>query len=203
MSTSKAVNKFIGEIPIGEPFTSSELLQFGSRANIDQILSRLVKNKKITRVARGIFVKQEIVPYVGKVLPEPSKIAAAIARASGEKVSVNGAEAARQLQLTTQMPTKPIFLTSGTTRHIKVGNTEISLKHVSPRKIPGSNAMSSLVISALWYIGKNHVNEQTIRQIKHNLTDEQFQQVQESINTMPGWMANAFYNYKKEHIDAK
>lgn len=203
MSASKLISKFIENFPIGEPFASSELLKFGSRSNIDQILSRLVKTKKITRVARGIFVKQEIIPYVGNVLPEPSKIAETVARVSGETIAVHGAEAARQLQLTTQVPTKPIFLTSGTTRHIKIGNTEVYLKHVAPRKIVNSKNIVGLVISALWYLGKNHVNGPVISKVKSKLTDEQFQQVQSSMESMPGWMVNSFYRYNREHANAK
>ena len=202
MNSSKLINKFIRKISAGEPFVSSELLKFGSRANIDQILSRLVKAKKITRVARGIFVKQEISPYVDSVLPEPSKIVASVARVSGETIAIHGAEAARQLQLTTQVPTKPIFLTTGTTRRIRVGNAEIFLKHAALRKIANSNAIEGLVISALLYLGKEHVDAQVIRQIKNRLTNKQFQNVQEHTELMPGWMVDVFYRYKKEHANA-
>jgi hypothetical protein len=204
MSASKLINEFIEKFPTGEPFTTPELLKFGSRSNVDKVLSRLVETKKIARIARGIFVKQEIVPYVvGSVLPEPSKIAASVARISGEIVTIHGAEAARQLQLTTQVPTKTIFLTTGATRHIKVGKTEICLKHVAPRKIANSNTVEGLVISALWYLGKQQVNGKVISKIKSRLTDEQFQNVQASVGLMPGWMVDVFYRYKKEHINAR
>lgn len=203
MNASKSINEFIKKLPIGEPFASSEFLNFGSRANVDKVLSRLVKAKKITRIARGLFVRQETVPYVGGVLPEPGKIAATVAKISGETVAIHGAEAARQLQLTTQVPTKSIFLTTGTTRHIKVGSTEICLKHVAPRKVINSNTIEGLVISALWYLGKQQVNEQIIDQVKNKLTDEQFEQVQSNAQLMPGWMVDVFYRYKKEHINAR
>jgi len=42
-------------------------------------------------------------------MPEPSKVAQAIARAHGETVQVQGAEAARLLGLTTQMPLQAVF----------------------------------------------------------------------------------------------
>lgn len=202
INTAKLVDSFIKKLPAGETFASAELLKFGSRANIDKVLSRLVKAKKLVRVARGIFLKQEKLPYCDDILPAPSKIAETVARVSGETITIHGAEAARQLELTTQVQTKPIFLTSGPTRHIKVADTEIYLKHVAPRKLANSNNIVGLVVSALWYLGRDNVSTQVISKIKSRLTEEQFMQVEKNVSTMPSWMANAFYNYKREHIYA-
>lgn len=203
MNISKTIIKYINKMPLGEPFTSGELLKYGSRANVDQILSRLVKANKLTRVARGIFARPELkaIPYmnIGAVLPEPDKIASAIARSSGEIITVQGAEAARQLQLTTQVPMQSVFLTSGSTRHVKVGNVEIVLKHVAHRKLAKANTIVGLVILALWYIGKKRVNIHVLEKLKNRLSERQFQLVQENVAFMPAWMADVFYHYHKEH----
>jgi hypothetical protein len=201
MNISRQINNCIEKIPLGEPFTSIEMLKYGSRANVDQILSRLVKAKKLTRVARGVFVKTEKTPYlnIGTILPEPSKIASSVVRSTGEVIAPHGAEAARQLQLSTQVPTKPIFLTNGSTRHIKAGNIEIVLKHTSYRKIANAGTILGLVISALWYLGKKRVNVHVIEHLQKKLTPKQFQSVQKNTSSMPGWMADIFYHYHKEH----
>jgi hypothetical protein len=201
MSTAQIINDYIERMALGEPFASAELLKYGSRANIDQILSRLVKSGELTRVARGIFVRPEKTSYLNVkwALPEPSKIASTVARSSGEIIVPHGAEAARRLQLSTQTQTKPVFFTSGATRHIKTGNMEIVLKHVSHRKIANAGTIAGLVISALWYLGKNQISQQIIEKVQKRLSPEQFQQVQESTHSMPGWMADAFYHYKQEH----
>lgn len=199
MSTAKQITEYIQQLPPGEMFTNAELMKYGSRVNVDQILSRLVKAKKLTRVARGFFAKPKISRYVGEVLPEPGEIAATIARNSGEVIVPHGAEAARQLQLSTQVPAKPIFLTSGTTRHIKIGATEIVLKHVSPRKIVKPGTIAGLVISALWYLGKKQTSAKTIDQVKSKLSPNEFQEVLANVPSMPNWMADVFYYYQKEH----
>jgi hypothetical protein len=152
MNVNKTINGYMQRLPCNKLFTNVELLKFGHRANIDQILSRLVKAKKLTRVARGIFMKikkASCATCIGKdlpeLLPEPAKIAEAIVRTSKEIITVHGAEAARQLRLTTQVPAKPVFLTNGATRHIRVGNMEIVIKHVSSRKIPHADTIVGLV----------------------------------------------------------
>ncbi len=71
--------------------------------------ARGVKQGEIARVSRGVFVRPKKSRYVGEVMPEPSKVAQAIANAHGETIQVQGAEAARLLGLTTQMPLQPVF----------------------------------------------------------------------------------------------
>ncbi len=202
MKSIQIIRKHIQEIPEGRPFTVASLMKLASYANIRQVLSRLVKSGEITRVARGIFVRPKEIPYVGKSLPEPKEIAEVIAQTSGETIGLNGAEAARLLQLSTQMSMKPVFYTTGNTRRIKVGNLYIVLKHVSPRKLVKPNTIVGLVISALWYLGKENVTYHEVEKIKQQLNMEQFAEVIENIHNMPAWMARAFHHYqqRKHHV---
>ena len=203
MLASKTIENYIQQIPYGKPFTIAGLRKFASHANIRQVLSRLTKSGKITRAARGIFVRPQEVAYMGKVLPDSKEIAEAVAKASGETIAVHGAEAARILQLTTQVPMKPIFYTTGNTRHIKSGSREITLKHISPRKLVKPGTTIGLVISALWYLGKNNVSMAVIEKIKQQLKPEEFSELLEHIHKMPAWMADVFYRYQVEHQNAR
>ena len=56
---------------------------------------------------------------------------------------------------------------------------------------------AGLAITALWYLGKNHVNENVIHTIKHRLNEKQFVEVLKHTNQMPVWMASAFNQYQK------
>jgi len=116
MTTAGTIRNHIKGIAIGEPFTSIQFNGLGTRASIDQALSRLVKGGEIVRVSRGVFVRPKNSRYVGQVMPELSKVAQAIANAHGETIQVHGAEAARLLGLTTQMPLQSLFYTSGRNR---------------------------------------------------------------------------------------
>src|SRR5580692_13101399 len=149
MTTVEAIRNRINEIGLGEPFTSSQFNTLGTRAAVDQTLSRLVKQAKIVRIYRGVFVRPKMSRYVGEVMPEPSKVAQAIATAHGETIQVHGAEAARLLGLTTQMPLQSLFYTSGPNREIKLGELRLILKHAAPRKLALSGRPSGLALSAL------------------------------------------------------
>lgn len=203
MKAIEAIREHIKQVPRGEPVMASSLRGIASYANTRQALSRMVKAGEITRVARGIFVRPKEIAYLGKVMPESKKIAETIARSTGETIATHGAEAARLLHLSTQMPVKSIFYTTGHTRHIKVGNLEIILKHISPRKLIKPGTAIGLVISALWYLGKANVNEEIIEKIKQQLKPKQFDELFEYTSQMPVWMANAFYHYRIEHHHAR
>lgn len=198
MTTVDAIRNRINEIGAGEPFTSSQFSVFGTRAAVDQALSRLVKQGEIARIARGVFVRPKKSRYVGEVMPEPSKVAQAIANAHGETIQVQGAEAARLLGLTTQMPLQAVFHTSGPTRTLKLGNLQLTLKHVAQRKLALAGKPSGLALSALWYLGKGQISPATIETIREKLTPEAFTEFRAETPSMPAWMTDTLRRYEQE-----
>src|SRR5260370_22441869 len=84
MTTAGTIRNHIKEIAIGEPFTSTQFNGLGTRASVDQALSRLVKRGEIVRVSRGVFVRPKNSRYAGQGMPELSKVAQAIATAHRE-----------------------------------------------------------------------------------------------------------------------
>ncbi len=197
MSAVKTLKQHIQKLSSGEPFSATSLRNLASADNIRQVLNRMVKNGDITRVSRGIFVKPKVVPHLGKVLPEAEQIVAIIAKTTGEIITVHGAEAARMLNLSTQMPVQPTFHTTGNTRRIQAGNIKIILKHISPRKLVEPGTIIGIVILALWYLGKDNVSLATIGLIKEQLSAKDFQRLFKLIPHMPGWMVNVFYQYQQ------
>lgn len=197
MTTAEAIRKQIEGIPIGEPFTSTQFTGVGRRAAMDQVLSRMVKHGQIARVARGIFVRPKESKYAGPVTPAPAKIAQAIASAHGETVQVHGAEAARLLGLTTQMPMQSVFYTSGPGRKLKIGNLQLIFKHAPSRKLALAGQPSGLALTALWYLGKERVTSQVIETIRRKLSAEAFQQLKAEGHSMPIWMAETLRKYEQ------
>jgi hypothetical protein len=200
MNTSAHIRQYIQKTPRGTPFSSSALLKYGSRASIDKTLSRLTTSKKIVRVTRGVYVRPKINPYIGEVLPEPLSIVKTIAKKTGSTVQVHGAEAIRQFGFTTQVPAHPVFYTTGPSRQFMLGNLEITLKHISPRKLVFPESRVGLAILALWYLSKKQVTPHSIEMIKRKLTRAEFEKFKSSTEHMPGWMIEAVVQYKKKTI---
>jgi hypothetical protein len=77
MTTAKAIRQAIEALPKGTAFQSKDLLQFGTRAAVDQVLHRMNKKNKILRIAPGIYARPKWSKYVKTpVMPEPYTLAA-------------------------------------------------------------------------------------------------------------------------------
>jgi len=200
MSTAETIRKRILRTPRAEPFTNTRLLKLGSRASVDKALSRLVNEGTIIRITQGVFMRPKENRFIGNVMPDVNKVVEVMARDNGETIQVHGAEAARRLKLSTQVPTLPVFNTSGPSRELKVGNLTVKLKHASNRKLLLAGKRPGLALSALWYLGKNNVNAEVINTIHANLTEGEFSALKNT--AMPTWMSDALEKYGKDAAHA-
>jgi hypothetical protein len=141
-------------------------------------------------------------PYIGEVPPEPEQVAQVITKESGGVIQIHGAEAARRLGFSTQVPARPIFYTSGPNRHFQLGAMEVTLKHVSIRKLALAGSMAGVAFTALWYLGKDVVTPETIEHVRKRLSPEEFESLRTEKRSMPGWMQNVFIRYEKESHNA-
>jgi len=196
LSTAKSIRQHILRVRRGEPFTNKQLLKLGPRTSVDKTLSRLVKEGLIQRIARGVFMRPKESRFIGKIMPDVSRVVAVMAKDHGETIQVHGAEAARQFKLSTQVPTTPVFYTSGPSRKLKIGKLSVSLKHTSHRKLLLAGKRSGIALSALWYLGKDNVNGKTLNAIQAGLSIEEFETLKNT--DMPIWMASAIEKYCKE-----
>jgi len=196
------IRQLIEKVPLGEPFTTSRFLSFGTRANVDQSLSRLVKMGLIERVSRGVYVRPKENRYVGKLIPEPFKVAQTIAASGGAIVQVQGAEAARRFGLTTQVPAQSVFITNGPSRHLRLGNLQVELRHVSLRKLALAGSPAGLALAALWHLGRRGMTPEAISAIHAGLSAGEFEALKSAVTAMPVWMSNAIRQHERSQSHA-
>ena len=194
-TTAGLIRQRIDGLPVGEPFTPTDFLTCGTRASVDQTLYRLVKGGAIERVTRGVFVRPEVSRFVGKVMPDPRKVAEMIGKSTGSIIQTHGAEAARLLELTTQVPTQSVFSTSGPSKRIRVGKMEIHLRHICQRKLALAGRPAGLALAAMWYLGKAEVTPSLIERIRRKLSGDEFEALKSVIHSMPAWMSDAFLRH--------
>ncbi len=200
MSIAETIRSRVLRVRRGEPFTNTRFLKLGSRASVDKTMSRLVDEGVIQRIARGVFVRPKKSRFIGSVMPDVAKVVEVIARDHGETIRVHGAEAARRFKLSTQVPTTPVFYTSGPSRELKVGNLTVKLLHASHRKLHLAGKRAGLALSALWYLGKDNVDAGVVGAIREGLTAEEFETLKRT--DMPGWMSGALERFEKEAAHA-
>src|SRR4051794_6480783 len=137
----------------GKVFISKDFLDLGMREAVDQALSRLARTGEIRRLGRGLYHCPRVNETLGIELPpDAEEVAQALARKTGSRIVPSGAVAANALGLSTQVPAKPVSLTDGRTREVRVGNTVFTVRHAAPKDIPAGSPSSALVIQALHFL---------------------------------------------------
>jgi hypothetical protein len=153
-----------GRIP-GEILFPTDFLELGSSTAILMTLSRLEDQGILKRLAKGIYVKPEANPDFGPILPSLDAIAQAIAAKEQVIIRPTGAYALNKLGLSTQVPTKVVYLTNGSRRHIKVGRGFITFKPTTPKKLAAKNELVFLAIQSLIALGPTSIRDPKVLQI--------------------------------------
>jgi hypothetical protein len=117
------------------------------------------------------------------------EIADALGRQTGSRVAASGAVAANRLGLSNQVPAKPVYLTDGRTRQVRVGGTVIQLRHAAPRELPAGSRTSALVFQALRYLGQAAVDGSVIARLRRSLSAEQRQELLRDARYTTDWIS--------------
>ena len=176
----------------GWVFTPSYFLDIGNRDAIDQGLGRLVRSGAIRRLARGLYDYPEKHPTLGDLPPNYERIAQALAGRDSLKIQPSGAYAANLLGLTEQVPAKIVFLTDGANRIVQVKNQQIVLKRTTPKNMATAGKISGMVIQALRYLGRNHIDDKVIEILKTRLTRDDKKQLMRDFRYAPAWIGSIF-----------
>jgi len=167
-----------------------DFLALGSNGAIHTALHRLVKAKKVYRLARGIYAKPTFSKLLNKdVLPGAEEVAIAIAKRDKARLLPTGAYAQNALGLSTQVPLRIVYLTDGSPRTIKIGNRSIQFKKTSPKNLALKGRISKLVVQALKDIGKDKATPQELEKIQNLLLKENKQDLKHDIALAPQWIA--------------
>lgn len=189
--TTARLKHAIASRPTGEVFSTQDLLAEGlglSRSALDIALKRLVDQGELRRAARGLFYVPERHGVLGDLPPKIETVATAVARRSGDKVLPGGADSANRLGLSTQVPARPVFYTTGRASRQRAGTRTIELRHRTA-KIAQADQTVAMVIEALRSLGKRGAaSKRVVQRLEQTLTDEQKQRLAEQLYLAPGWM---------------
>ena len=175
-------------LPEGGVLSPKEFLHLGSRAAVDQALSRLTKEGFLLRVARGTYVTP-VTTRFGTRAPSPEKVVQALSTRTGETVMPHGASAANALGLTRQVPIREVYLTSGPSLKLRLGKSEVAVNH-APRWMLALGGPAGAAVRALAWMGPSHVNESLVT-LRRTLPSSEWQTLASARAGLPSWMARA------------
>lgn len=146
----------------GWVFSHVDFSEVGNLATVERILSRLLEEKKINRIRRGLYYIPELSRW-GEVPPAQSEVVKALSRSMHTDFLLDGANALHKLGLTNQIPMKQVYLTDKQINTISIGKVAIEFRKVSSKKLSGSNNRAGMYLSAIEYLGKSEASQESMK----------------------------------------
>jgi len=175
----------------GSIFFADEFRKFGSNDAVRQTLSRLCKKEILIRLSAGIYLYPKMDKEIGIIYPSIETIAKIIAKREKTRLIPTGSYALNALGLSTQVPTKVVFLTDGTARIVKVGKrATIKFKRTVAKNLSYKGKISSLTIFALKETGKDKIRDEHLKKIKEILKHENRENILHDADLAPVWISN-------------
>lgn len=190
MKLYDSVFYFISGHGRGWAFSSTDLIKKFERQQIDNVLSDLVKDKKIRRVSRGIYDYPKYSELLQKELsPDIEQVARAIGRKFNWRTEVSGQSAMNILNLSTQIQAKYIYLSDGPNKSYKLFNdVEIEFKKSVLKDIGFKYKESSLIVQALKSLGKEHITDEIIEKIKEQIEPKMVEKILKDTQSTTVWV---------------
>lgn len=176
-------------LPEGALVSAKGLLYLGNRAAVDQALSRLAERGQLIRAGRGMYLRP-IASRFGARAPSVEQAVEALATQRGEVIVSNGAAAANALGLTTQVPVRSVYLTSGRSRTMSLGKQVVELRHAPRWQLALANRPAGEAVRALAWLGPE-VAEAALKTLKRKMPPGAFGELVAAAPQLPTWLARS------------
>jgi hypothetical protein len=176
-------------LPEGGLLSPKEFLHLGTRAAVDQTLTRLTREGLLLRVGRGLYAVP-VQSRFGARPPATQAVVEAIESTQGEVIVASGAAEANALGLTTQVPIREIFLTSGASRTLHLGNRTVQLQHANGWLLSLGKRPAGKAIRALSWLGPEE-GASAIKVLREQLPAQEWAAMRSARAMLPSWMARA------------
>lgn len=186
------IREAVAKLPEGGLLSPKDFLHLGSRAAIDQSLSRLARGGEIVRIGQGLYTAK-VASRFGERLPSTGKVVEALAVRTGETIVPQEAVAANLLGLSTQIPMYEIFLTSGRSRKLVLGKQTVILRHAPRWMLLLGHRQGGVLIRALAWLGSDKAPEKA-QELARKIPIAELEAVTAVRSELPDWMARTVGN---------
>jgi len=187
MTIQEQIDKRVRRAEPGTLFFVNDFCEFDN-AYVSKILSLMASYNILERLAKGIYYKPIVTEY-GNLYPSAEKIVRAIAEHEHAEILPTGESALNALGLSTQVPMKPVYLTTGSPRVITVGQKQIRLKRRTPRMYAYKSTLMPILELALKAKGQSNISEGDLNRIRELLRDSQEKElIYDDLSNAPVWI---------------
>lgn len=170
-------------------FIANDFFDIAGYETVRSTLNRLVEDKVIIRIMKGIYYKPKYIELIGEYeAPSVNEVANAIARKYNWTIAPSGNTALNLLGLSTQVPVKWTYISDGRYANFSFGNVTIEFKRRSNGDISKMSTLTSMVIQSIKAIGKDKITNEQIDYLKKKLSDKEKSELLSDSKTTSAWV---------------
>ncbi|HEY9871143.1 MAG TPA: DUF6088 family protein [Candidatus Obscuribacterales bacterium] len=202
MNTQAFVLRHIFVSPPGKILTTREFLIYGSRAAVDQALSRLVKKGILRRLARGVFLRHDS-ELANITVWDVARVKA---QSFGKQIAGWGGNIAAELGLLEPEKLEPIFAVNGSSSGFYFGHIFIQFRRTCPRRMRFADTRAGKAIRALWHLGRGRCRQEHVHKATQSCLRSDREEIRLSFPWIPAWLSSYFLDlplplgYVKNHL---
>ena len=185
VSVSQIIELKINRFKPGQVFSPSDFKELGTSTSIRKALSRLVESGLAERMGQGIYVIPKNDKNFGKVLPSMEHLAEALAKKEHVKIKPSGQYALNKVGLSTQVPMRLVFLTTGNSKRIQIGKSAIIFNSTSAKKLSMKGDITSLLFLGLEELDLQKLSPTQMVRIRELLQQESPENLKYNLRLAP------------------
>ena len=169
--------------------TPKDFLDLGTRASVDQALSRLIQSDALRRVGHGLYDWPRVSRMTKRPVPvDLDSVVSALARRDGIRIMPDGMASANRLGLTNAVPGKASYVTDGASRTLRVGGRTIYLRHAGAKVMWWAGRSAAPVVQALRWLGPQAACDEWVsRTLNRKLPQDVKRDLARHWGSLPGW----------------
>ena len=188
-SITEQFQRIIEKAPYGSAFVVSDFTEISDYQTAKRTLARLCETGLVRRVIRGVYDKPAFSELINEYsAPDPNEIAMAIARNYNWTVIPSGEAALNLFGLSTQVPAKWEYCSSGPYRTYEFGRIKLEFKHRSNKEIEGLSYNTALLIQAIKALGKESITDEILQRLKERVSQTDKDIIAEEARYTTSWV---------------
>jgi hypothetical protein len=199
LSVARKILARVGAHGRGWAFTPQDFADLGDPRSTGMAFTRLVREGKIRRIARGIYDQPHPHPVLGEAGATSDSVVSAVARKRNLRLVPSSAVAANQLGLNPQVPAQLVYHTDGAPAVVQLDQLKIVFRRNSGRTMALAGRSSGLVAQALRDLGKGKVTAEHLEKLRCGLTSAARKELAQDTVRVPAWMRPLFRELTRNH----
>jgi hypothetical protein len=161
--------------------------------NIRKALRRLAEGGTLIKLGQGIFFYPKKFPDGSVIYPTTDEIAQAIAKRDGVTIKGTPNHALNRLGFSAQVPMRPVYITNGPKKTIRIKNLCIEFIQAPPKIFQVKGKFTGELVLALTALTPESLDSERYEIIKGILEKETPANIKHDLQFAPAWARKALY----------